>query len=254
MKIKEHQLMSDSIVKRLKHSLFAFFASISILSGNAVLAQDDGFGGLIDEAETTEQQNPSKSQSDTTVISPKVSIAIAEIKVGHPTAKLVFSDDVVRDTVTSAMVDQGSYSVIDWSRLSSVLFRRNLEWSDVVKEENQRKEIKDILLNDYFLVGTISSYSERWEYDSGAFSKSKTQISSVKVELFIKDAITNEIIASSSEKAEKKKEISQSLGFGASGGANSALAVDALRVAAQNSANALALKLAQQIKGKKDDK
>ncbi len=226
-----------------------------MLNVNIVKAQDDdGFGGLIDEAETTEQVSENKNNTEKTVITPKVSIAIADIKVGHATAKLVFSDDVARDSITSAMVEQGSYSVIDWSRLSSVLFRRNLEWSDVVNEANQRKEIKDILLNDYFLVGTISSYSERWEYDSGAFSKSKTQISSVKVELFIKDAITNEIIASSSEEAEKKKEISQSLGFGASGGANSALAIDALRAAAKNSANALALKLAQLTKGKKDDK
>lgn len=245
--IKEHRLMSNVI----KNSLFVIFTTLCLLWVNIVSAQDDGFGEIIEDSAPTEQQ---KTQIGKTVITPKVSIAIAEIKVGHQTAKLVFSDDVARDTITSAMVDQGSYSVIDWSRLSTVLFRRNLEWSDVVKEENQRKEIKDILLNDYFLVGTISSYAERWEYDSGAFSKSKTQISSVKVELFIKDAITNEIIVSSSEKAEKRKEISQSLGFGASGGANSALAVDALRLAAQNSANTLALKLAEQMKGKTDVK
>ncbi len=229
-----------------------FLATFLIISmNNLVFAEDDGFGELIQNQESQKQEI---NYQNKTVLSSQLKVAVAEIKVGHKTAKLVYQDDVARDIITSAMVDQGSYSVIDWNRLNSVLFRRNLEWSDVVKHENQRKEIKDILLNDYFLVGTISSYSERWEYDSGAFSKSKTQISTVKLDLFLKDALSNEIIASASEQVERHKEISQSLGFGASGGADASLAIEALQGAAIKAANTLAVKFKSQSNGGKHEK
>ena len=242
---KERMYMLNKIAR-------LFLGAFLIVSmNNSVFAEDDLFGEFPQD-QLSEQKNTQAENK--IVLSPTLKVAVADIKIGHKTAKLVFQDDVARDSITSAMVDQGSYSVIDWSRLNSVLFRRNLEWSDVVKHENQRKEIKDILLNDYFLVGTISSYSERWEYDSSAFSKSKTQISTVKLDLFIKDSISNEIIASASEQVEKRKEISQSLGFGANGGADASLAIEALQGAAQQAANTLAVKLQPKTGGEKNGK
>ncbi len=235
--------MLNSIAK------FCFSFIILISMNNLAFGEDDGFGNLIQESEQKE-----RVQQDKTILSPQLKVAVAEIKIGHKTAKLVYQDDVARDIITSAMVQQGSYSVIDWSRLNAVLFRRNLEWSDVVKQENQRKEIKDILLNDYFLVGTISSYSDRWEYNSGAFSKSKTQIAVVQLDLFLKDAISNEIIASVSEQVEKKKEISQSLGFGATGGADASLAIEALKSAAEKASNSIALKIKEKGNGGSNEK
>lgn len=155
-------------------------------------------------------------------------IAVAEVKVTVPAARLVYTPESVRDVVTGALVETGRVKVIDWSRLSEVLFRRNLNWSDVVEKKDERKSVRDVLLNDYFLVGSVSAYSEHWNYQTGAFSKSKTQVVSVQLDLFIKDALTNEIIASSRGQAKREKEVSQTLGFGASGGSDSTLALDAL--------------------------
>ncbi len=173
-------------------------------------------------------------------------VAVAEIAFSHPAAKLVFTPDAVRDTITRQLHQTGQFKVIDWSRLSSVLFRRNLEWSDLVADSVDRKQIQDILLNDYFLTGGISSYGERWEYSASTFSKSKNQIARVQVELFLKDALTNEIAVAASGLAEKQRSVSQSLGFGASGGSDPTLANDALSEAVGSAITELTSKLALQ--------
>lgn len=160
-------------------------------------------------------------------------IAVADVKLGNSTAKLVYKEQGVRDTLTKELHSLNKFKVIDWSRLSAVLFRRNLEWSDVVNSEKERAAIKDVLLNDYFLTGSVSHYSERMEYDSGVFSDSKTQIATLQLDLFIKDAISNEIVVSARGHVEKKKEVKQSLGFGSSAGTSFSLAQDALNSAAK---------------------
>jgi curli biogenesis system outer membrane secretion channel CsgG len=62
------------------------------------------------------------------------------------------------------------------------------------------------------------------DYDGGSFSKSKTQVATVQIDLFVKDALTNQIIAAARGSSEKKQQIKQSLGFGAGAGANLGLA------------------------------
>ena len=161
-------------------------------------------------------------------------VAVAEVTFSHAAAKLVFATDTVRDVITRQLHRTGRLKAIDWSRLNAVMFRRNLEWSDVVEDESDRKAVQDVLLNDYFLTGGISSYGERWEFNASAFSKSKTQIARVQVELFLKDALTNEIKVSASGVAEKQRTVSQSLGFGASGGSDPTLANDALNEAVES--------------------
>ena len=168
---------------------------------------------------------------------PQKVVAVAEVKVTVPAAKLVYTPDSVRDVVTSSLVEAGKVKVIDWSRLSEVLFRRNLGWSDVVEKKEERQAVREILLNDYFLVGSVSAYSEHWDYQTGAFSKSKTQVVRVQLELFIKDALTNEIKAAGRGEAERRKEVSQTLGFGAAGGSDATLALSALNEATNVAVN-----------------
>ncbi len=77
-------------------------------------------------------------------------IAVAEVSVEHPLAKKLYPTASFRDMLTRSLEIHPAVKVIDWSRLSAVLFRRNLEWSDVVENPDERKEIQDVLLNDYF--------------------------------------------------------------------------------------------------------
>ncbi len=161
-------------------------------------------------------------------------VAVAEVSIEHPAAIRVFSEQVVRDAITREVHHSGRMNVLDWSRLKAVLFRRNLEWSDLVDNAAVRQQVKDVLLNDYFLTASLYSYGERMDYSSNAFSKSKTQIAEVVMDLFIKDALTNEIIASARGTGIQQRSVTQSLGFGAAGGSDPTLAKAALDGAVNN--------------------
>ncbi len=178
--------------------------------------------------------------------SDKLVIAVAEIKLGNPTAELVFKSHAVRDILTKELHDANTFEVIDWSRLSAVLFRRNMAWSDVIEDDKERQAIKDVLLNDYFLTGSISHYSESIDYQSGTFSDTKTQVANIQLDLFIKDAVTNKIIVSSRSTVEKRREVKQSLGFGSSANTSTALAQNVLNDVVKKSVNDLVM----QMKGK----
>jgi curli biogenesis system outer membrane secretion channel CsgG len=176
------------------------------------------------------QSNTSTATNE--VLFNKGTVAVADLGVEHPSAKLVFNKDAARDVLTSSASRHRGFTIIDWARLSAVLFRRNLEWSDVSDEDDQRQELQEVLLNDYFLVGSVTSYGEHMEYQASAFSKSKMQIVKVQLDLFLKDAITNEIVASSRSHANAQRKLTQSLGFGAAGGSDPTLALEALSRAA----------------------
>ena len=162
------------------------------------------------------------------------SIAVYDINIKHPTARLVYRSENVRDRIARGLHESGGFRVIDWQRLEEVLFRRNLQSSDLVTNVALRKEIGDLLLNDYFLQGTVTSYGEHMEYSSSALSKEKTQVVNVELELFVKNALTNEVLASANGSGSTQKKITQTLGFGAAGGNDTVSAQRALDIAVDN--------------------
>lgn len=178
----------------------------------------------------TQTKNP--GQPNSKVKEKKLgTIAVAKIAIDHPLAKRVFSTQIIQDSLALELIQSDRVDVIDWSRFKEVLFRRNLEWSDLVENAEGRKQIKEVLFNDYFLTGSVFSYSEHMDYASSAFSKSKSQNVEVKVNFFIKDALSNEILVSAQGFGRATKKISQTLGFGAAGGSDPALAHEALNKA-----------------------
>ena len=165
------------------------------------------------------------------------SIAVYDITIKHPTARLVYKSENVRDRITRGLQESNGFKVIDWTRLEDVLFRRNLESSDLVANAALRKEVGEILLNDYFLQGTVTSFGERMEYASSAMSKQKTQVVDVELELFVKNALTNEVVASANGHGLTRKTITQTLGFGAAGGNDTVAAHKALGIAVDDAIN-----------------
>lgn len=170
-------------------------------------------------------------------------IAVAKITIDHPLANRIFSSQIIQDSISGKLQRSGRVNVIDWSRLREVLFRRNLEWSDLIETTEGRKQIKDVLFNDYFLTGSVFSYSERIDYSSSSFSKSRSQIAEVKVEFFIKDALSNKILVSARGTGDATQKITQTLGFGAAGGSDTSLAHTALEQAIEQSLNRLITEL-----------
>jgi len=171
-------------------------------------------------------------------------LAIAKVTIEHPSARLVYRSGGVSDMIVRHMQATGNYRVIDWTNLQDVLARRNLEWSDLQKKEKVAREIQDVLFNDYFLMGTITSYGETMEYSASAFSKSKVQRVDATIELSVKDALTNEIVASVQGRGEERKTITQTLGFGAAGGIDTVIANKVLDEAIMDGVRQLTVKLA----------
>lgn len=158
-------------------------------------------------------------------------VAVAKVKIDQPGARLVFKDSGVSDKIVRHLKQTGQFKVIDWTNLDDILLRRNLQWSDLTDDENVSNEIRKVLLNDYFLIGNVTSYGDRMDFSSSAFSKSKTQTVTTTVELSIKDALTNEILATGRGQGESSKNITQTLGFGAAGGNDTILANKTLEMA-----------------------
>lgn len=172
-------------------------------------------------------------------------IAVAKVAIDHPSGRLVYQPNGVSDTIVRQLKETGNYRIIDWTNLQDVLFRRNLEWSDLQADKNIGRKIHDVLLNDYFLMGTITSYGERMDYSSSAFSKMKNQIVNVTLELAIKDALTGEIVASAQGKGEKTRQVQQTLGFGAAGGNDMVLANGVLDMAIEDAVTKVDAALAE---------
>lgn len=171
-------------------------------------------------------------------------LAVAKVSIEHPSAKLVYRPGGVSDIIVRQLQETGNYRVIDWMNLEQVLFRRNLEWSDLQSNQNVGKQIQDVLFNDYFLMGTVTSYGENMEFSSSAFSKSKEQVVDATIEMSIKDALTNEIVASAQGHGEARKKITQTLGFGAAGGIDTVVANSVLDKAIMDGVHKLTVKLA----------
>ena len=172
--------------------------------------------------------------TDPSVAAEKPVVAVAEVRISTPSAQLHFSEDGVRDVLTAALAERGVFQVMDWSRLAAVAFRRNLGSSDLVAEAPESELSKDVLLNEYFLLCTVNHYSERVDYKSGGLSKSKRQVADIELQLLLKDAFTNEVVASAAGAAQRERKVSQHLGFGAGGGAVSTLSKDALHGALED--------------------
>lgn len=164
-------------------------------------------------------------------------VAIAEVRISTAAAQLHFSEDAVRDALTTALHGKKTFAVWDWNRLSAVVLRRSLEDSDLANDNAQgdgndaTTPVEDMLFNDYFLLCTVSHYSERIDYKSGVVRASKTQAAEIELHLILKDAMTNEVVATAAGEATTSRRVTRNLGFGVGGGAASTLSKEALNEA-----------------------
>ena len=150
-------------------------------------------------------------------------IGVTDIQISNKTAALIFNKDGLQTETVVALQDNGAFNVLDIQRLKDVIQRHKIEWSEIENSESERIKLKDILAVDYFLIVAISSFSDDISYSSSFWSKTKIETVKIKVDLIIKNALTNRIIKSVSGYGEESKELTQTLGFGASGNQNGEL-------------------------------
>ena len=161
-------------------------------------------------------------------------IGVTDVEITNKTARLVYNTSGIQSEAAVALKQTDCFNVLDWQRLKEVIERNKIEWTELQDSEQQRSRLKDILSVDYFLVVSIPSFSDDTEFSTDAFSKSKKQVVKVKVNLMIKDALTNELLTTVSSEGEASKKLTQSLGFGASGNPSGELPNKALEQALKN--------------------
>ena len=172
-------------------------------------------------------------------------VAIAEVRVSTAAAQLHFSEDAVRDALTTALHGKKTFAVWDWNRLSAVVLRRSLEDSDLASAAPaEAAPAEDMLFNDYFLLCTVSHYSERIDYKPGVVRSSKSQEAEIELHLILKDAMTNEVVVSVAAESSTSRKVTRNLGFGVGGGAASTLSKETLNDALDQALNELIQQMA----------
>lgn len=189
--------------------------------------------------------SPSPKVLKNTICKKKVqkSIGVTDVVLSHKTSKLVFNQSGIQSKLSVLMKNTDCFQVIDWARLKDVINRHKLEWTEIGNSPSARRKLQEIILVDYFLVAVITDYADDISYDSSAFSKSKVQTVTLSVDLIIKDAVTNEIIASVSSKGVASREVKHSLGFGGSGNPSGETPNKALDIAIESALEKLIDKL-----------
>lgn len=156
------------------------------------------------------------------------SVAVSDIQLEHPAARLYFSETAVRDMLSQHSLRSERFRVVDWSRLNDTLRRIRIDLSDLETSAAARQQTKALLLNDFFLTGSITGFGERMEFNPSRYSKERTQTAQAQVDLFIKDALSNEVISSGHGEGQRSRLTGVSAAFGPAGGSDSTLAIQAL--------------------------
>ena len=159
-------------------------------------------------------------------------IAVCKYRNKTRTGKLFFTEEQLSDMLAGELKRCGYFRIVDWNRMSDVLARHNIQYADdLFQDSGVRERIRKILVNDFFVTGGITAFSDSFQYKSTAFNKGKRQTTTVGVELHMKDALTNEIMFSVRGVAEVTHEISQTRGFGPTSGTKLSQATEAVRLA-----------------------
>ena len=185
-----------------------------ILNGAIILSVTTmmlGCGGVTPDVDSNQE---SSKPFFTCKVKSQKSIGVSDVDITSKIASYIYDKKGIQTNLTVAIKDSQCFDVVDWQRLRSVVERNKLEISDIGKGSDKVRNVKDILLVDYFLVANIGNYSDDITYPSGTISKEKTRTISVSIELILKDAFSNEVLASVSHTGAATQTLTQSLGFG----------------------------------------
>lgn len=184
------------------------------------------------------------------LIAPKV-IAVCKFQNKARTGKHFFNETSLSDALSGTMLNcvaggagtsspRRYFRIIDWNRVSEVFARHNITYDvDVLDDSAIREKVRKVLLNDYFVTGSITSFDDHDEYTASAFSKSKRHVTRVVLQLIVKDALTNEQLHSAKGEGVVSKTVTQRAGFGPLGSADLTQAGNAARIAMRDAVRKL---------------
>ncbi len=135
--------------------------------------------------------------------------------------KSTYGADKLWDTsaqlLTSELLEMGAFRLVEWEKMKQLFDWKALSTNSLVKSPEQREAARKILLTEYFLSGAVTQYDVAQKSEVSAFSKRKTYVTSVRVDLQMQDAATGEYISGASGEAKEKQEFNGDLGGGETG-------------------------------------
>ena len=135
--------------------------------------------------------------------------------------KSTYGADKLWDTsaqlLTSGLLEMGAFRLVEWEKMKQLFDWKALSTNSLVKSPEQREAARKILLTEYFLSGAVTQYDVAQKSEVSAFSKRKTYVTSVRVDLQMQDAATGEYISGASGEAKEKQEFNGDLGGGETG-------------------------------------
>lgn len=106
--------------------------------------------------------------------------------------------DVASELLTTRLVEIGYFRVIDWQRMKSNFDAMMLSTSKLVSSPDQLIDVREKLLCDYFVGGSITFYDVSQTGQVSAMSKTKTITTTVRVDLWLQDSQTGEYLSAAS--------------------------------------------------------
>jgi len=136
--------------------------------------------------------------------------------IGSPTAKFIYKPEGVHSIVTSYVEQSNCFKLSDWHSIQEVIEQNQLK-NTAYNTSNAEESLAKSLLVDYFLVVVINTYNDKIRYpENSTINKTKIRTVEVGVQMFLKDAISNDILQSTEGFAKNSEKLEHTLGFGAS--------------------------------------
>lgn len=135
--------------------------------------------------------------------------------------KSTYGADKLWDTsaqlLTSELLEMGAFRLVEWEKMKQLFDWKALSTNSLVKSPEQREAARKILLTEYFLSGAVTQYDVAQKSEVSAFSKRKTYVTSVRVDLQMQDSATGEYVSGASGEAKEKQEFNGDFGGGETG-------------------------------------
>lgn len=163
--------------------------------------------------------------------------------IGSPTAKFIYKPEGIQSIVASYVQQSNCFKLSDWRSIQEVIEQNQLK-STAGNTANEEQNLAKSLLVDYFLVIVINTYNDKIRYpENSTINKTKIRTVEVGVQMFLKDAINNDILYSTESVAKTSEKLENTLGFGASSNIGGDLPNSALKEAVIQCINSLFSKL-----------
>jgi curli biogenesis system outer membrane secretion channel CsgG len=110
-----------------------------------------------------------------------------------------YSADKLWDTssqlLTSELVRDGRFRVVEWERMKLLFDYETLSTTDLVRKPEGRGRARQILLCEYFITGAITRFDVVTRGRVSSFSKKKEFETTIRVDLTLMDAATGEYLS-----------------------------------------------------------